>query len=321
MADDLDLSGLLESPIDDEPAKRRIPEIWPIVAGLVIAALVVIGGYVVASSGSDPAPTTIAAPETTTTTTSMPADEVVAFPPGYVELDDMTAIAPQYVVSGDGEVFVSFATAVRRGFESTGDEFAGGTWTLETGDGHTVESTETVFAANVPGTFSAKFTDVVDSQPVRITLTNQWRRDSRWEEAETPFSGLPHDLAEPVIVELGAGVTVSIDSLRLDEDSGTLEWSLHGTTNGGMVGASVIAGHPEQPQGAWYSEGGFGFFGFGTGPPLDPQMSGTLTLRSGETLDDSADVPFLTISINATLASVLPVDAAWDLADIPIADA
>ncbi|MEN8234444.1 MAG: hypothetical protein ABFR89_05920 [Actinomycetota bacterium] len=320
MADDTDFSSLLESPIDDSPRERRSWDAWPIIAGIAVAALAVTGGYLVASSAGESTPTTIAAPETTTTTTTAQTGENVAFPPGYAELDDMTAVAPQYIVSGGGEVFVSFATAVRRGFESTGDEFSGGTWTLEMDDGTTLESSDTVFATSVPGSFSAKFTGTDDAQPAQITLNDQWRRDHRWSDTEAPFAGLPYDLAEPILVDLGAGTTLSIDSLHLEEDSGSLEWSLHGTGNGGMVGATVVAGHPEQPEGAWYSEGGFAFLGFGSGPPLDPQMSGTLTLRSGETLDDSADVPFLTIQINTTLATSLPVDATWELAEVPNAD-
>lgn len=319
MAEDPGLRGLLESPIADAPRQWSVPDVWPILAGFLIGALIVFAGYMVASTGTETSTVATTVAETTTTTTAATGDDIAAFPPGYVELDEMTAIAPQYVVSGGGEVFVSFASAVRRGFKPVADEFAGGTWILETTDGGMIESSQTVFSTDVPGAFSVKFTGIDGSEARHVSLENQWRRDEREAATETPFSGLPYALAELIVIELGAGTSLSIDALQLDEDGGILDWSLQGVDTGGTVGATIFGGNPENPQGVWFAESEGGFFGFRPFESLDPQLAGTLHLRSAETLSSDADVTSLTISLDTTLISVLPVEETWDLTEIPIA--
>lgn len=313
---------LLRSPFGDSPVHkegRPSTSPWLLVAGIAIGAIAVLFGYLLASSPEQAtaASTTAAGstvPPTTGPTTTVV--ETVAFPPGFVAVTDMLAAKPEYVVDLGDELVLGFTTATRRGFEQTSG-FDGGDWVLETASGDEIASISTSFDYGVPGNFSVRFPAVGDSTPTRVKLVALWRADVRDEVVAVPWGGAPPFETGGVDVDLGGGISASLDRITLDEGGGEVAWSLQGTGDpGGVVQVFISEGGTSNPATIYYDSGG-GFNPFG-GPPLgDAALEGVEMLTRQETGVDGGESDVLSVDVNVTLVASTQANAEFDLAGIP----
>jgi len=313
---------LLRSPFDPAPGEVRPPmrrATWELVAGIAVGALAIIGGYSVASGDT----TTVEATTTTTTiatTTEAPSTTVVsgetgvAFPPGFVVVNDMKAIKPEYIIDTGDQLIVSFTTANRRGFEDAAG-FYGGDWVLETAADDELTAAGIISSPVVPGSFSVQFAKEGEVVPERMYLVSKWEVDSRDGFIEVPFTGTPFESSD-ISVDLGGGVVLMLDQLTIGETSGQVSWSFDGAGDRGGFpsGLFVTVGPSSAPAAVYYpSDGGFNLYdGF---DPSDVATSGTWNLaRQG---DAGTNEDTLSIEVSATLIGTLPVDLSFDLTEVP----
>jgi len=308
---------LLRSPWAPTPGEpggkgRRAP--WSLVAGIAIGALAVIGGYAVASGGDATSAATTTTTEvvlTSTPSTGLPVSEVpVDFPEGFAQVDDMTAIKPEYMVDTGDQLIIAFTTATRRGLTSSGG-FDGGDWVLTTAGGDELTSSGIVYNTAVVGGFSVQFDKEGDVTPRQLRLVDTWAMDSRDSTVEEPFTGVPTELSD-IEIDLGGGVSLSLD-LSLGESDGEATWTLDGAGDrGGSVQVFVVIGDQQNPSAYYFDNGSTFDFGSGVG---DIATQGVTNLTRQEIGGVAAD----TMSINATvtLIGTLPVDATFDLEGLP----
>ncbi len=312
---------LLRSPFDPAPGEvrppmRRVP--WELVAGIAIGALAIIGGYLVASGDTTTAETTTTTSIATTTeapsTTVVSGETDVAFPPGFVEVNDMMGIKPEYIIDTGDQLIVSFITASRRGFEDAAG-FYGGDWVLETAAGEELTAAGVTTSPVVPGSFSVQFAKDGEVVPERLYLVSKWEVDHRDGFIEIPFTGTPFESSD-ISVDLGGGIVLMLDQLTIGETSGQVSWSFDGAGDrgGALSGLFVTVGPSSAPAAIYYQSDG-GFDPFGGFDSADVATSGTSNLaRQGDagTNDDT-----LSIEVSATLIGILPADFSFDLTEVP----
>jgi hypothetical protein len=311
---------LLRSPFAPAPGDPAGPGhrfSWQLVATIAVGALAIIVGYVVTGGEG----TAVGATTTTTvvTTTQAPSTTVategpVDFPPGFVEVSDMIAIKPEYIIDTGDQLIVSFTTASRRGFEDAGG-FYGGDWVLETAAGDELTAAGITSSPVVPGSFSVQFAKEGEVAPERMYLVSKWEVDHRDGSIEIPFTGTPFESSD-ISVDLGGGVVLTLDQLTIGETSGQATWSFDGAGDRGGVlsGLFVTVGPSSAPAAVYYQSDG-GFDPFGGFDSADVATSGTSNLtRQG---DAGTNEDTLSIQVSATLIGTLPADLSFDLAEVP----
>lgn len=313
---------LLRSPFSDPPATKETRSSsarWPVVAGIALGAVAVLLGYVVAtgSESAIAATTTLAAAATTAvpTTSGGAVADAVDFPPGFVPLTEMLAAKPEYTIEIGDDLVVGFTTATRRGFEQISG-FDGGDWMLETAAGTEVAATGTAFDYGVPGNFSVRFPAVGGSIPTRVKLVGLWRADNRHGIVDVPWSGPPFE-GGGVEIDLGGGISVSLDHIALDENGGEVTWALQGVGGpGGVVQLFISEGGTANPTTIYYDNGA-GFDPFGGSRLAGAATDGVVVLSRQETGVDGGTSDRVSIEATVTLVASTPADAEFDLSDLP----
>lgn len=311
---DVDFSEILHSPLDDRPARSSW---WPVIVGLVLGAAAVLGGYVLtASDEAAPVTTTVAA----TTPPSdepagVPVDEV-AFPPGYVPLTEVVALAPVSAIAVDEELLVGVSSVVRRGFDPEGGLTIAGSWVLETAAGETITSTGAVVDPATPGLFSVIFSNPGDVELRTLRMIERWDPDPRSGSQTAAVEPLPGTVAGPVVLDLGGGVTLDVTDITIGERIADLTWELAGTTRGGDVRVALRVQSDGADLGLYFPAGDLFF----TREALDPdETAGTIGLQRDQGLQgDLATATDIVIEADVTLVVGTPVDLEFDVTGIEV---
>jgi hypothetical protein len=313
MADDLDLSTILRSPLDEPDPPGAW---WPVLAGIAIGALAVIAGYAVASSGDEPSGSPAATTAVHQQAVGVAASDI-AFPPGYQPLSETVAARPEHAMRVGDELFITVATVYRRGFFVEAGSLDGGAWVLETDTGLTLASTGVVTNPGVTGVVTVVFPDPGDAGLAQLRFVERWEPDGRDGSTTVALDagalGVTDDVAT---VDLGGGVRLDITRVELTERGGSVDWALSGSELGGDVVVLVRAVQDAQDLGFYFPTGGV-FFGQRV---VRPGTSGTIALSRDQA--GSADVggaTELVIEVSATLLRAFPADAVFDVTDLPVA--
>ncbi len=310
LADDLDLSEILRSPLD-EP--ERSGPWWPLLAGLVLGALAVIGGYAVAAG--DEAPVS-ASPTTSAEAPSAPVDLAeLPFPPGYEPLSDVVAAKPVSATRVGDELFISVTTVFRRGFDAQGVSLGGGSWVLETATGESLPSRGVVTDIGLEGVVSVVFPYPGDVGLARLILVERWERDGRDGSVTVPVVEATGERTDVPAIDLGGGVALEVTRLELTERSGSVDWRLAGSSLGGDVAVFVRASQDGQDLAGYFPSGGF-FFGEQVVRPI---TEGTVQLSRDQGLSgELSDATDLVIEATATLLTSFPADLSFDVSELPV---
>lgn len=322
MADDTRLDELLSSPLD-QPDSFRVW--WPLIAGVALGVVGALVGYQIASS--DPAPAETATTATTqapATSTTAPDDgSAAAYPTGYVEVADLVAVRPVTAIVYADTVHVAFSTAVRRGFDSTqSTPFNGGRWVMETADGASVESRGVVTTFGSPGAFSIVFPweSPDPPQPTLLRLVEGINVAGGQDEVAISYDGFPAEAQSVTAMEL-AGTALIIDSIIVDEDEATIQWSSsEGTPVSASFTVSLVDGSGVGVA-TWYDQGAAFFFDPFGEQGIPEQSSGSVTLprdRNLQAPDEIAAGTELRVFTSGYSAIPFPATAEFDATELPI---
>lgn len=229
---------LARSPLDPDPDDTpRTPD-WLIPVGLAAILGILLGLFVLGSD--DPsAPTTTVALETTTTVPPPPPDPDPIVPDGYVDVAGigLDAVA---AYSRGGNLYIVINEAARSDQDPPSQpSFHASHWALD-GDGTTVEATRTIESSLAPGMKAIEFPGltalpsadpnlVVRQASEMVVRTGcQGCGATSVDEAlgEVALEGLdrPYAISEPLLVDVGTGITLSIDRLEFTDEWGYVEW-------------------------------------------------------------------------------------------------
>lgn len=289
-SDGIDFPELLRSPLEpeDDERERRGPWWWPVVAAFVVGALA--GWLVVAARGgeAEPAP---GIGEPVATTLADPQIDLAAasFPAGYVPIAPDVAVRPEAPMRVGDRLLVPFTTVLRRGTDPASvARPLGGRWKL-TGDAGVVASAQTVYDSLRPSVFSVLFPEPV-AFPESIELVERWDPDPVTAAVELPFTGLPHVTGQPIVLDLGDGVTLVVTRLDLGNFQGRARWRLDGSSLG-VVSLGVRLFNPDGSVLGDYEPGaaesldperseGFIDYVWGPGFGVDQNVAATFTLTA-----------------------------------------
>ncbi len=259
MSDGDAFKELLQSPVEPKRERRTHPDpdgrppgtVWAALAGLLVGGLVVLAGYWLADGGD-----ATAMPEVTTTTSTEPVvappADIDAFPPGYVAVNDRSAVRVERVLLRPDEAIVSMTVAVRRGLDPEATAgFWGGTWELLTGDGVAIPSEAEAFDPLAKGAFSVRFPGSFTANDLEgIRLTGEALRTTM--ALETSMADQPLPFAEPESdrFDLDGSVDLVIDTIDLQLEGGLIEWRFEGDDRvRGSVLPTVSLWTPTTPSG------------------------------------------------------------------------
>ncbi len=230
---------LLRSPLDpDREPGRRTPRTAQLATLFILAIVGFMAGRLVFAGRDENASSALDDSSLTTSVTSPPATAGPILPPGFTEIDGV-GIAPIATYSRSGNLYVIIAQAVRSDESAPEtDAFHAGSWSLS-GPGGQVAATRSIETSLAPGIQTLEFpgittmpadarlnvrpgTEMVvppDCQDCGVASVNEISGD-------VPLEGtqLPYDLASPLLIDAGSGITVSIDQLEFTGDWGTAAW-------------------------------------------------------------------------------------------------
>ncbi len=304
--DGIDFAELLRSPLEPErEARERRGPWWPVMAALAAGA--VLGWVLVAArSGEVDIAPGADEPVAATTTGAEAAGEAAPFPADYVQIAPDVAVRPEEPMRIGDRLLVPFTTVVRRGADPmTVARPLGGRWEL-TGDGGVVASTGTVYDPIRPSVFSVVF-PVSLAFPESIRLVERWDPEPVTASVELPFTGLPYVTDEPIELDLGDGMDLTVTRLDLGNFQARARWTLDEAPLG-IVSLGVRLFNPDGSVLGDYESGaaesldpqaGSGFIDYVWGPGfgVDQNVAATFTL----TADVQLGVPAATdISIPLT---------------------
>ncbi|MDH3756181.1 MAG: hypothetical protein OEU32_20135 [Acidimicrobiia bacterium] len=315
MADDLDLSAILHSPLDEPPPPSTW---WPAVVGLLVGAAAVLGGYAVAGRDDATVPTTSVVSTTVTTVSSalVPLDEV-AFPPGYRMLTEVVALAPVAAIAVDEELLIGVSFVARRGLDPEGVLPASGVWVLETAAGETIQSTGSVVDPATPGVFSVVFPNPGDVALRTLRMIERWNPDPRSGSQMVGVAPLPGSVAGPVAIDLGGGVTLNVSGINIGERTADLAWDLTGTTRGGDVNLALRVQEDGVDLAVYFPTVDVFF----SRDALDADdAAGTIGLQRDQGIQgDLATATHLVVDADVTLVVGTPTNLEFDVSDLPVA--
>jgi hypothetical protein len=338
---DGNLDELLVSPLDDESARRNW---WPLIVGVLVGAISVSGLFVLIGDDAAGDELPVAAPGSSvpSTTTTIPDEAPVVvepspFPRDYVAISDTEAVKPHHIFRSGDQIFVSMTTSYARGLDPVTEPlFLGGSWTLDTASGETIESDGTVFddsssGPNIVGSFSVVFTvpSDIDVQPERLRLVERWDPVEQTEFVRIPVDAWPYQLDEPLSLPF-EGFSFRFDSLSswqwvdaawtIEGDSQTHRIVWIEVEMRGPDGSKIATAEP------WI--GPSRTFGFGDATEVDLLIiPGRVVFRTAEDVDafyedELGQTKELFVNVKVTVADPVPIDdVSFDLSDFPVQDA
>jgi hypothetical protein len=237
----IDYEELIRSPLDDlypGPSSPWAAMLGGLIAGLIVGYLVIvlIGGY----GGT---PTTVAS-SVETSTSIVPAETVAPdYPAGYLEFAPDVAARPEVLYVEDNTVTVAFTSVVSRGSDPATIPWPhGGSWLLQTDSGATLRSSQVVFGAYSPGSFSVIFpaADLGPAEFGTIRMLDRWDAERYAGSASIPFEGEPFELTDPLSIPVNQDVTLLVPLLQLGRFSGLAEWQIYGAQMGAAVDMTAV---------------------------------------------------------------------------------
>ena len=153
--------------------------------------------------------------------------------------------------------------------------------------------------------------EVAPDQIEALELTEQWFHRSTFAQQDIPVDGLPWELAEPELLDLGEGVELLVNRIELGETSGLIEWTIVGGSERGIVDATVELndGRFDSTPRAVVPVGRVDRFFF---DPATASNTGTIDLSgptagSSDVIVDGAVLWSVRLTVTAPASAVLPV--------------
>ena len=230
---------LARSPLDPDPGDEQavLPWIWSIAIAAVAGLL--LGLFFLGSSTGATSTTTVAATPPTTETTSPPPPPDPEVPGGYVDIDGV-GLDAKIAYSRAGNLYVVVSEAARSDREPPDTPtFHASEWVLS-GDGVSITASRAIESTLTPGVVVVEFPGVSalpDSAPsltarrasemvVRTGCHGCGATSVDEETGEITLAGIarPYAIAEPLAIDVGAGIALSVDHLEFTNDWGYAEW-------------------------------------------------------------------------------------------------
>jgi hypothetical protein len=206
------------------------------VLAIIIGAAAVLIGYRIADTPTDAATTVTTTVPPTSAATGTDVDE---FPPGFTAVDEGVAVKVVRTGRSGAHFAVTMTSAVARGLDAAASTpFTGGRWAAMLRDGTSVAAEGQVVDPATPGVVTALFDpdQVTDDTIASLRLSERWfHEDVEVVQGLDVEGDLPWALPERVLLDLGDGAQLIVDSMELTETGGVVEWSLAGPSALGVV--------------------------------------------------------------------------------------
>ncbi|MCP3994270.1 MAG: hypothetical protein GY722_04280 [bacterium] len=232
---------LARSPLDPDPdyAPSLLEKAAPIGIAVflgLMAGIFVLGG----NERSDESGTTLAI-ETTTTTTAAPVEADPELPAEYLDIAGvgLRALAA-YSRSGNLYIVINETTRSDQAPADT-NAFHASDWLLS-GDGIEIAATQAIRSHLAPGMTALEFTGVSElpvSGPsllvrrssemvVRTGCQGCGAVSAHEASGDVPLDGLalPYASGEPILIDVGGAITLSVDHLEFTDEWGYVEWHI-----------------------------------------------------------------------------------------------
>lgn len=238
---------LARSPLDPDPDHQPslLEKITPVALAAIFGLLV--GVFVLGGSGDgvDPA-TTVAAQETTTTSTAPPVPDPKV-PIDYLDVDGIGVKAvAAYSRAGNLYLVLNEATRSDQSPAQT-NGFHASHWVLA-GDGVEINATRAIESHLAPGMTTLEFVGVnrlPTSSPrllarrssemvVRTGCQGCGAVSAHEASGEVVLEGLarPYEIGEPLRIDVGSAITLSVDRLEFTDEWGYVEWQVFDENEG-----------------------------------------------------------------------------------------
>ena len=232
---------LARSPLDPDPdyEPSTLDKIAPLAIAAVLgllAGVFVLGG----GAGNTDSETTVAA-ETTTTTSTVPVEPDPAVPGEYQDIDGIGIRAlAAYSRSGNTYILVNEATRSDQNPSET-NAFHASNWVLA-GDGVEITASRAIQSDLAPGMTAVEFVGVnglpvsgpsllvrrSSEMIVRTGCQGCGAVSAHEASGDVPLNGLalPYRSSEPILIEVGGAITLSVDHLEFTDEWGYVEWHI-----------------------------------------------------------------------------------------------
>ena len=230
---------LVRSPLDPDPNEQ--PLLLATFGPFLLAGIVglLVGIFVMGDSGDTAVTTTVEA--TDSTTTAAPAEPNPEVPAGYVEADGV-GLQPMVAYSRDGNLYVAVSESTRSDLDpGEVPAFHSSDWVLA-GDGIEITAARAIESHLAPGVRVIEFPDVLAlpvSVPELIVRSasemvvrsgcqgcGAFSADEASGEITLESLDRPFLLDEPLFINVGAAITLSIDHLEFTDEWGYVEWHI-----------------------------------------------------------------------------------------------
>ena len=227
---------LMRSPLDPDPDESSgwLDALVPIALAIMFG----LGLGLVLTNGSADSTTTLAVqPSTTSTTAPLPPEPIV--PAGYAEAGDIGLKALATFNRGD-DLYLIVNSSTRSDLDRVEtNEFHVAEWVLA-GDGIEVVASRALDAAIAPGVRLVEFPGVnglpISVPELRVRQATEMvvrtgcngcgatSVDNATGEIVLDGFDLPYSIAEPVMIPVGTGISVVLDTLEITDEWGFAEW-------------------------------------------------------------------------------------------------
>lgn len=219
-----DFEELLRSPLDDDGGDRERTSWLPVGFGALVGVLV--GAVLVVTVGNaadQPTTTTTLAAQEDPETVTVVAD-ATPFPDDYTPISTDVAVRAEEPLTDADRTLVPVTLLVPRGVDpAEAARPLGGRWEASTGN-TTVSSVGTIYQPGHPAAFSVEF-PALASPISEMRLVERWDPRPAENEITLPWTGLPFESEEPILVDVG-GASVVLTKIEMGNFIGRIEWEL-----------------------------------------------------------------------------------------------